>query len=308
MEFETYEGNASALESVPYRVKRLRKAIVAYSLSTLWTRPLRISASGVNRCAILPKTMVTADQPEIRRFDYARERAVGVLRRFIANFKDSRIVRLFAVVGIYALPAFLFLRRFGVTDLDIWWHMATGRWILQHHAIPRTEPFIRMPLASHGSRIAGYAKCSWNICIVGSGFVGIVIYELIFHVILGIALFHLLRSLLPHFWRSVALTAVGLYVIDYMVSPRPSMLTIFLSIVMLDILLSVRRTGNAQKLWLLPAIFLLWSNWHIQMVYGLILLGAFATESLLNRIVFGNKACVPLRDQSRSGWRWRAVS
>ena len=132
-----------------------------------------------------------------------------------------------------------------------------------------------------------------------------VIYELIFHVILGIALFHLLRSLLPHFWRSVALTAVGLYVIDYMVSPRASMLTILLSIVILDILLSLRRTGNVQKLWLLAAIFLVWSNWHIQMVYGLILLGAFATESLLNRIVFGNKACVPL---TRSKPFWLALA
>ncbi len=28
-----------------------------------------------------------------------------------------------------------------VSDMDFWWHLATGRWIAEHHAIPSAEPF-----------------------------------------------------------------------------------------------------------------------------------------------------------------------
>ena len=28
-----------------------------------------------------------------------------------------------------------------MASADTWWHLATGRWIVQHHAIPHTDPF-----------------------------------------------------------------------------------------------------------------------------------------------------------------------
>ncbi len=250
-------------------------------------------ADDVQRCAILPKTMVTDAQLTTSGFDHARERAMVQIRSFFGYFSGSRLARVIAVIGLYALPAFLFLRRFGITDWDIWWHMATGRWILQHHAIPRTEPFTSIGV---GQTWVAY---SWVFDVLTEylyrwfGFVGIVVYEALFHLVLGIALFHLVKSLLPHFWRSVAVTVLGLYVIDYLVSPRSSMLTILFGIVVLDILLSVRRTGNTRVLWLLAPIFVLWANWHIQFVYGLILVGVFAAEPLVNRIVWGKAAAVP---------------
>src|SRR5690349_4150504 len=40
-----------------------------------------------------------------------------------------------AVVGLTALLAF---RR--IEEPDTWWHLAVGRWIAEHHAVPRTEP------------------------------------------------------------------------------------------------------------------------------------------------------------------------
>src|SRR5260221_3930940 len=62
------------------------------------------------------------------------------------------------------------------------------------------------------------------------------------------------------------------------------MLTILFGIIELDILLAVRRTGAAKNLWLLPPMFAIWANWHIQFVYGLLLLAVFACEPLLTRL------------------------
>src|SRR5258708_16906698 len=71
---------------------------------------------------------------------------------------------------------------------------------------------------------------------------------------------------------------------SWVIGPRPGMLTILFGIIELDILLAVRRTGAAKKLWLLPPMFAIWANWHIQFVYGLLLLAVFACEPLLTRL------------------------
>jgi hypothetical protein len=66
------------------------------------------------------------------------------------------------------------------------------------------------------------------------------------------------------------------------IGPRPGMLTILLVIVLFDILFSAGRMGRTAMLWLVPPMFAIWANWHIQFVYGLFVLGVFACEPLLN--------------------------
>src|SRR5258708_20456467 len=85
---------------------------------------------------------------------------------------------------------------------------------------------------------------------------------------------------------------------SWVIGPRPGMLTILFGIIELDILLAVRRTGPAKKLWLLPPMFAIWANWHIQFVYGLLLLAVFACEPLLTRLwknKTGKKNFLPLK-------------
>lgn len=36
-----------------------------------------------------------------------------------------------------------------VSDVDFWWHLATGRWIAEHHAIPHAEPFTNTVPGKH---------------------------------------------------------------------------------------------------------------------------------------------------------------
>src|SRR5690349_6491865 len=43
------------------------------------------------------------------------------------------------LAGLYAAPAYVLMRP--VVDADIWWHLATGRWVVEHRALPQTDPF-----------------------------------------------------------------------------------------------------------------------------------------------------------------------
>ena len=217
----------------------------------------------------------------------SRENARGLrrLRAKLNAIAQMPIMRMLALIALYSYTALRMIRRFGVVDPDIWWHMATGRWILQHHALPVNDPF-----SMYGAT-RPWLVYSWAFDIgvqtlfARFGLVGIFLLQIAVHVLVAVALYHLVRSLLPDFWRAVALTAVSLYAVSHIYAPRPGMATVVFTIFELEILLAVRRGESAKKLWLLPLIFVAWANIHIQFVYGLGLLGVFACEPIVMRVL-----------------------
>ena len=53
----------------------------------------------------------------------------------------SELARLAGTIALYSFAALLFIRAFYIADPDIWWHLRTGQWILEHHAVPLTDLF-----------------------------------------------------------------------------------------------------------------------------------------------------------------------
>jgi hypothetical protein len=207
------------------------------------------------------------------------------VRAFLRFVSTNPLAHIAGSVAIYSLLALAFIRSFIVADPDIWWHLATGRWILQHHAIPMTDPFSSYGMGKPWIAYSWLFELLIQLSFRSFGYVGIVLYEVATRLALAVALFHLVRSLLPHFWRAVALTGVSLYAMSSIIGPRPGMLTVLFCIVELDILLSSRRTGRSGRLWLLPPMFVIWANWHIQFVYGLLIFGVFVCEAVLASIL-----------------------
>lgn len=228
-------------------------------------------------------TLVQTKPPEPLRQENAAQRAprppVGW-----SNVLDSEPVQLVATVLLYCFPALLFIRAFHVTDPDIWWHLRAGQWVLQHHSLPVTDPF---SLDGAGRTWVLY---SWIFDVTMAalfgrfGLLAVAVYEIVVRTALTIALFHTLRGLLPGFWRTAVLTAAAIFSMSGVIGPRPGMLTILLAIVLFDILLAATRTGRTAFLWLLPPLFALWANWHVQFVYGLFILGVFCAEPVLDRV------------------------
>lgn len=208
------------------------------------------------------------------------ERRIGRLSQIL----ESEPARLAALVALYSFLAVLFLRAFYIADPDIWWHLRTGDWILAHRAAPATDPFSAYGMGKP------WVEYSWLFDVIGAAafarlsFISIALYEVAVRLALSLALFHLVRGLFAGFWRAVALTAAALYAMTVILGPRPGMLSILFVILTFDILLSARRTGRGARLWLLPPMFMVWANWHIQFVDGLFVLGVFACEPLLDAL------------------------
>jgi hypothetical protein len=206
--------------------------------------------------------------------------APALAARILVLFR-SPLLQSLVVASLYSFLSFVFLRNFSVTDPDIWWHLRSGEWVLAHRAVPRAD-FFSYPAA--GQPWTAYSWMFESLVALlfrRFGFTGIVFYELGVRVLLGISLFHLVRAQLGHFWWSAALTLAGLFTVSDLLGPRPGMISILFVMLILDILLSVTRSGRTRLLWLIPAMFAIWANWHVQFVYGLFVLGVFACEPML---------------------------
>src|SRR5258708_33897789 len=80
-------------------------------------------------------------EPEIGTQESQETGGLRRLRSLFPIVAHAHLAQVAGMVGVCSVLALLFLRKFYLSDPDIWWHLATGRRILQHHAVPMTDPF-----------------------------------------------------------------------------------------------------------------------------------------------------------------------
>lgn len=170
-----------------------------------------------------------------------------------------------------------------VTDADVWWQMRAGQWILSHHAFPHVDPF------SIGGSNKPWEAYSWLFDVVllklfqQWGLAGFLVYSTALVVAITVALYRVLNRLQPNGTTSAVLVFLAMSCLTRLFTPRPWLITVLFFILELDILLHVRRSGKPRSLLLLPVLFLLWANLHVQFIDGLVLLLIAAAEPLLER-------------------------
>jgi hypothetical protein len=199
---------------------------------------------------------------------------------------------------VLVLSASLVVTLRPITDPDIWWHLRTGQWIVEHRAVPVTDPF-----SGYGAG-SPWVAYSWLFAVLiyglhqALGHHGLLLYPLIGGLLVTSALMALVMRFEWRPPRAIALTALGLGAMAPVLMPRAYLFTVCFFIVELYVLLAVRETGRTRPLWILPAVFAVWANVHIQFVYGLAVLGLAVAESLIVRFVPSDRIAresVPLR-------------
>jgi hypothetical protein len=189
------------------------------------------------------------------------------------------LASLLVAVGVIA-----FNLKFSVLDLDIWWHLKAGDWIVQHHAVPHTGLF---------SWTAGdrpWVAYSWGYEVLMSrayawfGLLGIGIYGTLLTLGVAYSICWMLRRLSGRFWTAGILAVATCSAFLFNLMPRPVFFSMMLFCVTLTLVLEAHRTGRTQLLYWLPLIFMLWANLHIQFVYGLFLVGLLMVVNVVQRL------------------------
>lgn len=179
-----------------------------------------------------------------------------------------------AILGVFTVPGI---------NVDIWWHMSAGRWILHHHAFPQVDMLSRLTPSP------SWHAYSWLFDVIMYSLyrdfhlVGALAYITVMMLAIFAALHRMSGRLQPDFMKAVLVAMAGTLCMTPLYTPRTWLFSILFFIIQLDLLHRARSSGRWQTLlWLLP-LYALWANLHIQFMDGLVVLGATACEPLLMR-------------------------
>ncbi|MBV8632386.1 MAG: hypothetical protein JOZ83_15765 [Silvibacterium sp.] len=198
----------------------------------------------------------------------------------------NQIARALLLAMLCAAPALICFRTGAaacVGDPDLGWHLRTGEWILQHHAVPRADIYSRFGAGKPWQAYSWLFEVLLTRLYQWFRFDGVMVYMGIMLSAIAAALFRLTSRLQPDFTRSTLLTMAILTALSRLYTPRPWLFTILFFILEIDILMHARRTGESRRLLWLPPLFALWANIHIQFIDGLMVLGLAACEPVLAR-------------------------
>jgi len=194
----------------------------------------------------------------------------------LSSFFDRRLIQLIALAIMLVWVAKVAVdQKYCVRDPDIWWHIRTGDWIVEHQAVPHNGIF---------SRTAGdrpWVSYSWSFEVLLSAvyrwfnLMGLGLFGVFLALLISYVQFWSSRTLSGRFWEAWLLGAASLYAYLFILMPRPVFVSILFYLVLLTVLLEADRSGKASRLYWLPAMFLVWANVHIQFIYGLFVLGLF---------------------------------
>jgi hypothetical protein len=181
-----------------------------------------------------------------------------------------------AAVLVCSLAAAALLSFRPIYEPDLWWHLAQGRENAAGHLV-RTNLFsfayadYRQPYNAWLFDLASYL--AWQ----GLGPTGIQVLQALFLTLTLVTLFAACRARAPA-WSAAAILAVGLFVIEPRAIPRPHLFSFaaFAACTLLIETAAARR--SAAPLWWAAVLLGLWSNAHVECVFGVVLLFAFAAS------------------------------
>lgn len=189
---------------------------------------------------------------------------------------------------IYALAAVIIAITFysGIWDPDFFWHLATGRWIVEHRAIPSIDPFgVYADLQTDRSLLIlrGYWLCQTIYYLIYNsfGYNGFAFLKSLVFVFLFAGQFRLLQGKKVSIGITVAQALVAYAALLDFRADRPQMFS-YLGVVLVLLLLELRLYR-----WL-PLLMIIWANMHGAFLVGAVIIATYSIFEVLQRIKSSN--------------------
>ncbi|HEY6024184.1 MAG TPA: hypothetical protein VIV34_08400 [Pseudolabrys sp.] len=178
--------------------------------------------------------------------------------------------------GVYVLLIALGPRL--LADPDTYSHVALGRWILEHHTIPTTDPFSATLRGTHWVAFEWLSEIAFAAAFAIGGWYAVVVLSAT-AVSLTIAL--LTRFLLREWQPTAALTAVlvGFLLTAPHILARPHILALPIIVAWIAALIRAVDTRTSPPLLLIP-LMTLWANLHGSFTFGLAMIAPIACDAL----------------------------
>lgn len=196
----------------------------------------------------------------------------------IVATRDARrpsILPLF--VAVLLIPAVIGSSKTIFNDGDVSWHIATGQWILDHRAIPHTDPFSFTWAGKPWVPIEWLAEVLYASAYRMADYGGVAAL-----VTAALMALHAVVFLNARRWVRTAL--LPLVLMDFALIPmllaRPHVLTWPILALWTWLMLRAREQDRAPPL-VAALLMTLWANMHGSFVFGLAIAGLFGLEALV---------------------------
>ncbi len=166
-----------------------------------------------------------------------------------------------------------------LNDPDTYWHIAAGRWMIEHRMVPSQDPF------SYTFQGAKWVPHEWLAELILAAVQGafgwrgvIVATALAMAASLGLLTWFLARNLAPRY--ALVLAMMGLFVASPHLLARPHVFAMPAMILWVGGLALEREKAGSPPWRLLP-VMILWANLHGGYSLGLVLAFLFAVEAIV---------------------------
>jgi hypothetical protein len=182
------------------------------------------------------------------------------------------------LAAVLLIPAVLGSSLTIFNDGDVSWHIATGQWILDHWAIPHTDPFSFTWFGKPWVPIEWLAEVIYALAYRVAGYAGVAAL-----VTAALMALHAIVYLTASRWiRAALLPIVAMdFVLVPMLLARPHLLTWPLLASWTLLMLRAREQDRAPPLYA-ALLMTLWANLHGGFVFGLAIAAAFGLEALVD--------------------------
>jgi hypothetical protein len=182
------------------------------------------------------------------------------------------------LVAVLLIPAVLGSAQTIFNDGDVSWHIATGQWILDHRAIPHTDPFSFTWFGKPWVPIEWLAELIYASAYRLAGYAGVA-------ALVTAALMALHATVYLNASRWVRTSLLPIVAMDFalipMLSARPHVLTWPLLAFWTWLMLRAREQDRAPPL-IAAALMAVWANLHGGFVFGLAIAAALGLEALVD--------------------------
>ena len=218
-------------------------------------------------------------------FGHAGQDRSTVIGMPVIIHHEEAIRRVAILTLIYLIPAIWILQPV-IIDPDIWWHLQAGKWILEHGTLPTTDPFSAYGEGKPWIAYSWLFEIGLYGLVQASGEIGILLYTLVGSWMIMLLLHWIIGKRINDFATVCGLMTVSVVALSKVFTPRPWLLTILFFAITLEAVLSLREGKRSGWFWLLPAVYVVWANVHIQFIYGLGLLGLACIAPFIDRWVY----------------------
>ncbi len=204
--------------------------------------------------------------------------------------KKNRIKEIKYLTQFITALFFIFIVFFSIVRIngedDIYWHMQTGKYIVETKSVPSADVFGYVTQGTNWIPFEWLWDSGTYLLYSAGGFAALYARNSIFLILIFLIIFSVFKKAKIKPEISILLMLLIYFGVFYRIGIKPQMPAYLFLVFVLKLLIDYRYSGsNVKNLFFIIPVFLLWANVHMSIFLGAGLLGAFYFDLLIQKFI-----------------------